>query len=109
MKACTIKLMTVAVAALLLRGDLTYSQPNVNERERRQQRRIVDGVRDGELTRKEFKKVEREQAKIHYKEAKAKADGEFTAKERAKIQKRQNQASRHIYREKHDKQTRNRW
>jgi hypothetical protein len=109
MKACTTKLMTVAVAALLLRGDLIYSHPNINERERRQQRRIFDGVQDGELTRKEVKKLEREQAKIHYKEAKAKADGDFTAKERARIQKKQNHASRHIYREKHDHQARNRW
>jgi hypothetical protein len=108
MKACTIKLMTVAVAGLLLRGDLTFSQPSINQRERHQQRSIFDGIHDGELTRREVRKLEREQAKIRYQEAKAKADGDFTSKERARIQKKQNHASRHIYREKHDNQARNR-
>ena len=102
----TIKLVGAALVSILLLGNLMFAQGTVNQRERRQQRRIADGVKDGELTQKEARKLEKQQAKIHKAEARAKADGEFTAKERAKIQKRQNKASHQIYKEKHDKQTR---
>jgi len=102
----TIKLVGAALVSTLLLGNLMFAQGTINQRERHQQRRIADGVRDGELTQKEARTLEKEQAKIHTAEAKARADGEFTAKERAKIQKRQSKASHHIYKEKHDKQTR---
>ena len=87
-------------------GNLAFAHGTINERERRQQKRIADGIKDGELTRKEAGKLERQQAKIHTAEAKARADGEFTSKERTRIQKKENEASHQIYKEKHDKQTR---
>ncbi|MCI0421061.1 MAG: hypothetical protein L0387_34665 [Acidobacteria bacterium] len=101
-----LKSIAAALVATLFMGNLMLAQSTVNQRERRQQRRIADGVKDGELTRNEVKKLEKRQARIHAAEAKAKADGEFTAKERAKIQKKQNKASRQIYKEKHDRQDR---
>ncbi|MSO23514.1 MAG: hypothetical protein EXQ58_09735 [Acidobacteria bacterium] len=102
----TIKSIAAALVSTLLLGNLLFAQGTINQRERRQQRRIADGVKDGDLTRKEARKLEKQQAKIHAAEAKAKADGEFTTKERARIQKKENKASRQIYKEKHDKQTR---
>ena len=102
----TIKSIAAALVSILLLGNLLFAQGTINQRERRQQRRIADGVKDGDLTRKEARKLEKQQAKIHAAEAKAKADGEFTTKERARIQKKENKASRQIYKEKHDKQTR---
>jgi hypothetical protein len=107
MKRLTLKGIAMTAASLMLVGNLAFAQSTINQRERRQQRRIADGVRDGELTRREVRKLEKEQARIHRREAKAKSDGEFTAKERAKIRKQQKKASRHIYKEKHDKQDRN--
>jgi len=101
-----IKSISATLFSTLVFGNLLFAQGTINQRERHQQRRIADGVRDGELTQKEARKLEKEQSKIHSAEAKAKADGEFTAKERAKIQKRQDEASHHIYKEKHDKQAR---
>ncbi len=103
----TIQAIGAAFIVALLTGNTMLAQSSINDREKRQQRRIGAGVKNGELTKKEVRKLEREQARIHAKEAKAKADGEFTAKERAKIQKQQNKASRHIYRQKHDRQDRN--
>lgn len=100
-----IKSISAALFSSLVFGNLLLAQGTINQRERHQQRRIADGVRDGELTQKEARKLERQQARIHRAEAKAKADGEFTAKERARIQKRQDNASRQIYKQKHDKQT----
>ena len=98
--------ISAALFSSLVFGNLLFAQSTINQRERHQQRRIADGVRYGELTQNETRKLEKEQARIHAAEAKAKADGEVTAKECAKIQKRQDKASHHIYKEKHDKQTR---
>ena len=102
----TIKSVAAALVSTLFLGNLMFAQGTVNQRERRQQERIADGVNDGELTQKETRKLEKQQAKIHTAEAKAKSDGQFTGKERAKIQKKQNKASEQIYKERHDKQTR---
>jgi uncharacterized membrane protein YebE (DUF533 family) len=103
----TIKSIAAAtLVSTLFLGNLAFAHGTIDQRERRQQGRIVEGFKDGELTRKEVRKLEKQQAKIHTAEARAKADGEFTAKERAKIQKKQNKASRQIYKEKHDKQSR---
>ena len=101
-----IKPISAALFSSLVFGNLLFAQGTINQRERHQQRRIADGVRDGELTRKEARKLEKQQAKIHRDEAKAKADGEFTPKERGKIQREQDKASEQIYKEKHDNQTR---
>ncbi len=102
----TIESIAAAMVSTVLLGSLMLAQGTVNQRERHQQKRIADGVYDGELTQKETRKLEKEQAKIHSAEAKARADGEFTSKERAKIQKKQNKASQKICKEKHYKQTR---
>lgn len=107
MRTRMLKSMSLGVVSLLLFGGFAWAQSSIDQRERRQQRRIADGVRSGELTRQEVKKLEKQQARIHRQEARAKSDGEFTAKERARIQKKQNQASRQIYKEKHDNQDRN--
>lgn len=80
--------------------------PGINNRERRQQKRIRQGVRSGSLTRREAARMERQQARTHRIEAKAKSDGTVTARERARIQARENRTSRHIYRQKHDAQRR---
>jgi hypothetical protein len=81
--------------------------PRVTERQVNQQKRIGNGVRSGELTRPEARRLERRQARIAYDKAKAKSDGVVTAEERAKLAREQNRASRSIARQKHDAQKRN--
>ncbi len=81
--------------------------PGVDARQKVQKERIKDGVKSGELTKHEVKKLAREQKKIKRHEVKAKADGEVTKRERAKLQKEQNRSSRHIAREKNDRQDKN--
>jgi len=80
--------------------------PVINKRERHQQKRIRQGVRSGSLTRREAARLERQQAATHAAEAAAKADGKVTGKERRRIRHRELRTSRHIYRQKHDAQTR---
>ena len=80
--------------------------PVVRERQENQQKRIGEGVKNGELTAKETRHLEAREVKIQNDKKEAKADGVVTARERAKLNREQNRASRAIYRQKHDAQTR---
>lgn len=79
--------------------------PRVTKRQVRQQARIEQGVKGGELTRHETKALERQQGKIAVDKRKAKSDGVVTPKERVKLAKEQNRANRRIYRLKHNGRT----
>jgi hypothetical protein len=91
----------LAPAASMAAGQ---GQLPVNQRESNQQARINQGVKSGELTRKETSKLESEEARIRVNERfdKRKDGGKLTAADRAKLQKQLNQASRNIYRDKHN-------
>jgi len=97
-----------SAAALLSFALMTASAgaQGINHRQKNQQKRIRQGVRSGELTRPEFRKLGKEQARIRRHEAKAKADGKLEPRERVRLQKELNKSSRHIYRQKHDNQIR---
>lgn len=98
---------TMAVAAVALLGvtaPYLAEAGVIKNREVRQQRRIEQGVKSGELTARETARLEKEQGKIEADREKALADGKMTRKEKAKLTREQNRASRHIYRQKHDAQ-----
>jgi hypothetical protein len=104
-----------AIMAILTTGVLvvvTFTHPFVagaqviKERQERQQDRIGEGVKSGELTKPETLKLEAEQAKIRRKKRRyKKSGGALTPKEKADILSDQDKASKHIYKEKHDAQT----
>ncbi len=100
-----------AVAALVLLSGVLYAgntnDPVVRKREQRQDKRIDQGVKNGELNSREAKRLEREQARIKKDEEQMKSDGKLTPQERRKLNREQNRASRHIYKEKHDAQKAN--
>lgn len=79
-----------------------YGGSNIDRRQDRQDYRIHQGVRSGEITRHEYRRLEREQAHIRHMERNAKADGYVSHYERDRIRAAQNAASRHIYNEAHD-------
>lgn len=76
----------------------------MSRRQAQQQKRIDQGVRSGELNKKEAARLRKGQQRIQKMEDKAMADGKMTQKERKKIEQAQDQESKKIYREKHDKQ-----
>ena len=103
------KILAAAIAVIVLASLSAEAQtrtPNVTERQVNQQRRINQGVKSGELTRREAGKLQAQQAKVQRTKTKAKADGVVTQGERAKIHHQQNAASRNIYKQKHDGQKR---
>lgn len=76
--------------------------PKVDKRQYNQQSRIKHGVRHGQLTKHETRKLRMQQAKIRHYEYMAKADGRITPRERHILQHEQRKANKHIYRAKHN-------
>jgi hypothetical protein len=80
--------------------------PGVNARQHNQHDRIGQGVRSGSLTRDEAQGLREEQRSIRQEERAYKSDGILTRDERKDLHQDLNSASRHIYDEKHDAETR---
>lgn len=76
--------------------------PGVTHRQHHQKARIQEGVRSGELTKDEAKSLRAQQRAIRAEKREFKADGQLTRSERRELHRDQNEASRDIYREKHD-------
>lgn len=102
--------MKLSFVALILTATLPLMglAQGINQRQQNQQARIRQGVRSGELTRREAGRLQAQQARIRVNERYARrSGGEFTARERARIQGQLNRSSRTVYRQKHDRQDRN--
>ncbi|MEO1053863.1 MAG: hypothetical protein AAFX87_24715 [Bacteroidota bacterium] len=80
--------------------------PKASARQVKQNARIAQGVKSGELTRRETKALRSQQCSINRTKKRAKADGQVTKAERARIQGKQNRANRSIRRQKNDGQSR---
>jgi len=78
----------------------------VDARQARQGARIREGVRSGDLTRREASALRGEQRGINRMERHARADGVVTPRERSRLNHAQNRASRHINQQRHDRQQR---
>jgi len=103
-----IKHLVALTASLALHGVVLAqaNTPHVDQQQANQERRIDQGVASGSLTQREANHLERGQQRVDNIEARAKADGVVTRKERARLNQAQNVQSRHIARQKHDRQRR---
>jgi len=105
--------LIIAAFALGLAGNSAFAQdqtkpaktPRITHRQIKQQARIKQGAKSGELTKGETIRLEKEQVKIQADKKEAKADGKVTPQERKHIKKEQNKASRDIKRLKHNERT----
>jgi hypothetical protein len=80
--------------------------PRLDARERNQRERIAQGIRSGELTRPEARRLVRGEINLHRHERIAEADGVVTAAERFRLDRHADRMSGRIYRQKHDRQDR---
>lgn len=103
--------ITLLATVLTALGVQAYAQtptspamPGVDQRQEQQARRIDQGRQSGALTGREAERIERGQARIQGMEGRAAADGTVTPQERRRLHHAQDTQSRHIYREKHDRQ-----
>jgi len=98
-----------AVSALLLMTGISYAQaetPVIDQRQTNQEQRIDQGIASGQLNEREANRLNKQQEHVNKMEDRAKSDGVMTKRERARIGAAQDRASRHIAREKHDRQGR---
>lgn len=107
MKAMTLVIAT-ALLTLTLQTVEAHPHPKVTAKQCNQHKRIQNGVRTGQLTRGEAARLRGQQAKVRHYKTMAMADGRVTPRERMVINRAQKNASRNIYRQKHDRQVR-RW
>ncbi|MCU0758549.1 MAG: hypothetical protein MUF07_05010 [Steroidobacteraceae bacterium] len=98
-----VALLSVSAAFATVAGAGT---PVLDQRQQNQAQRIGQGVRSGELTRPETRRLVRGQRELRRDERAARADGVVTARERAGLQREANQQSRRIHRQKNDAQDR---
>ena len=99
--------MMKPIAAALLGLSLlagTAQAQTVDQRHYDQQRRIEQGERSGALTPREARHAERQQGRIDRTEARMRDrhGGHLTYRDRLRLQHRENRASRHIWRAKHN-------
>ncbi len=80
--------------------------PGIDQRQANQERRIDQGIASGQLNEREANRLNNQQEHINKIEDKAKSDGVVTNKERARMKHAQDRTSRHIARQKHDRQQR---
>ena len=102
-------LLSIAVTILLLTATAAEAQtatPAINTRQRAERSRIRQGTRSGELTRPEAARLRGREAEISQDRREARADGMVTVAERKDMRQDERRASRAIYRQKHDGQTR---
>ena len=99
--------IAAATAAVFAPGAFAQGTGEITQRDINQQQRIEQGLQSGQLTTREASKLEGEEARIDKMESKALKDGKLSPQEAARINRAQDQASRDIYREKHDAQVGN--
>lgn len=105
--------MTIIGVVAISTGPLAYADnepglrdPGVNARQERQKNRIKQGIRSGELTKREAKRLRDEHSEIKQLEAAYKSDGKLTQDERKDLHHELNENSKKIRKQKHDGQTR---
>jgi len=102
------KKMLLAVSAMtLMTSGMAFAEaetPVIDQRQANQEQRIDQGIASGQLNEREANRLNKQQERVNKMEDRAKSDGVMTKRERARIGAAQNRASRHIAREKHDRQ-----
>jgi len=101
-RAVMMVLLTSLMVGFAAIASAQTATPRIDAREMRQQFRIREGVRSGELTRGETMRLRAGEGRIHRMEYRAKADGRVSGWERHRMNRALNRESRMIYRFKHN-------
>ncbi len=93
----------IMICSLLVWTGNAFAAGPVSKRQDRQQHRIEQGVRNGNITRAELKELKKEQRHIARYKRRAQRDHHLTRHEARRLNRMQNRASDNIYRYKHNK------
>jgi hypothetical protein len=75
-----------------------------DRRQGAQRARIAEGVKSGDLTKPEARRLRAQQRRIKRTEKRAEADGVVSKQEKQKLENMQDRANKNIYNQKHDDQ-----
>lgn len=104
------KSLVIATLALVTFSSSAFAQSyRIDRREANQERRIEEGLRSGDITRREARDLKAEQDRIQALERAAKRDGHVDRREAAQIERAQDAASRHIAQDRNDSERRGQW
>jgi len=102
--------LNILLAALVIVSGQAYAErpydSSVNARQQRQEHRVKQGVRSGELTQDETRQLREQRRAIRQEEHAYKSDGKLTRDERKDLHQDLNALSKDIYTEKHDDEKR---
>ena len=99
------KSLAIAIVAILISFSVDAQQKeDMNFKGER--KRVKQGIKSGEVTKREAKSIRKHAEDVKRAKVAAKADGKITAKERARIAKQDRQLDRTIYRKKHNNKKR---
>lgn len=97
----------LTLSSLIPAADAQCYKNRVNRRQGRQQVRLANGRRTGELTRLENARLQRQQATLAMREARMRRTGNgMTQAEAERLERHQDNLSTNIYNQKHDNQAR---
>jgi hypothetical protein len=101
------KVLAIAVlSAVSLPAFALNSTPRIDQRQANQEQRIEQGQRNGQLNRREVRRLREGQAQIRRMERQALADGRISPREAARIEHAQDAEGRRIGEERNDRQAR---
>ena len=101
MKMSGMILAITMIVSLFIFSDVALAG-RIGERQLQQQKRIHQGIRSGELTCLETRRLEREQNRVRMHKRIAWSDGRLTRGECIRLEQELDRSSRHIFRAKHN-------
>jgi hypothetical protein len=103
MKSRTLKILPMIIGLVLIMISVSWARDPISHRQKKQSKRITHGIRGGEVTGREFVRLNREQRRIGKYKRRARRDGYISYKERRRLHRMQDRASEHIYQTKHNR------
>ena len=104
LKAAVAAIALAFAGAAFAQSTNPAATPGIDKRQANQEKRIEQGVKSGELNKKEAARLEKRESKLQADKEKAQADGKVTKKERKQLNHEADRDSKAIYRQKHDAQ-----
>lgn len=102
MKSRALSIAGILLGLLFLFENISWAGGATGHRQIRQSKRIVHGIRNGQITDGELVRLIREQRRIQRYKKRAWEDGCVNPREMHKLHRMQDRASKHIYRAKHN-------
>ena len=100
MKSRTLKILPMVIGLVLIMVSASWARDPISHRQKKQSKRISHGIKSGEITDREFARLNRKQRRIGKYKRRARRDDYISHSEKYRLHRMQGRVSRHIYRSK---------